>query len=196
MTETLLKRIPPTDLPEFLATAWQRSAEIRGDSTLFEVFGNHPELYRWYADQFYGELFHGGKVPRQLKELLRLRLSTLHGCLFCNRGNRLNALEGGLSQAQIDAIDDYDAGPFSDAELAVLRLADQIALTNPNGQLEPALYRGLRQHFTDAEVLELGMLAGLLSGMAKFLFTFDLVEREPTCPFHPEPATEPEESST
>ncbi len=35
----------------------------------------------------------------------------------------------------------------------------------------------------DAQILELGMLAGLLTGMAKFLFTFDLVEREAGCPF-------------
>jgi hypothetical protein len=31
--------------------------------------------------------------------------------------------------------------------------------------------------------MELGMVAGLLTGMAKFMFVFNLVEREPTCPF-------------
>ena len=41
----------------------------------------------------------------------------------------------------------------------------------------------LKQHFPDGELLELGMTMVVLSGMAKFLFAFDLVEKEAYCAF-------------
>ena len=90
-----LNRIAPAEMPDDMASAWARSMDLRGDATFFEVFANHPELYRWYVNQFYGDVFRGGKVAQRYKELLRLRLSTLHGCRFCNQGNRLDALEAG-----------------------------------------------------------------------------------------------------
>ena len=33
------------------------------------------------------------------------------------------------------------------------------------------------------QIVELGMIGGILTGVAKFLFAFDLVEREDRCPF-------------
>ena len=54
-----------------------------------------------------------------------------------------------------------------------------------NGQLTPALYASLRNHFDDGEIFELGLIAGILTGAAKFLFVFDLVEKEANCPIIP-----------
>ena len=155
---------------------------LRGDATFFEVFGNHPDLYQWYTQGFYGDVFRGGLVDRRIKELARLRLSTVHGCRFCNQGNRVDALEAGLTAADIAALDDYENSALTAAEKSALRLADQLVLTNPNGQLTAELYGDLADHFSDAEILELGLVLGILSGMAKFMFAFDLVEKEPNCP--------------
>ena len=178
-----LKRVPPDELPDRLRADWQKSMELRGDATFFEVFGNNPALYDWYTKQFYGEVFHGGAVPRRIKELVRLRLSTMHGCRFCNQGNRRDALAAGLTEAEIDGLADYENASFSAAEKAALRLADQMLLSNPNGVLSQSLYNDLQEHFTDAELLELGLTMAVLSGMARFLFAFDLVEKEDYCVF-------------
>lgn len=181
--EPFLKRVPPDEMPDKLRAAWRKSMELRGDATFFEVFGNNPGLYDWYTESFYKEVFHGGTVPRRVKELARLRLSTLHGCRFCNQGNRVDALGAGLTGAEIDALSDYENASFSEAEKAVLRLADQMLLTNPDGALSQSLYDDLRKHFTDGELLELGLIMAVLSGMAKLLFAFDLVEKEDYCVF-------------
>jgi alkylhydroperoxidase family enzyme len=183
MPTPLLKRVSRDKLPDDLVQARDRSMALRGDATLFEVFGNNPELYRCYSQGLYAQLFHAGSVDQEFKELLRLRLSTLHGCRFCNQGNREDALALGIPQAQVDAIEEFETGPFSDAQKAVLRLAERIALTSPNGTLDQDLYDDLKIHFDDGQILELGMIAGILSGMAKFMFAFDLVEKESTCPF-------------
>ena len=41
----------------------------------------------------------------------------------------------------------------------------------------------LQEYFTDAQVIELSMVCGILSGMAKMLFALDVVEKEASCPF-------------
>jgi alkylhydroperoxidase family enzyme len=64
-----------------------------------------------------------------------------------------------------------------------LELASAMALTSPRGTLTEGNYSRLREHFDDAQIVELGMTMAVLTGMAKFLFAFDLVEREEYCEF-------------
>ena len=181
--QTRLKRIDPALMPDDIRAAWSSSMALRNDGTFFEVFAQHLPLYRWYINQFYGEVFYKGLVDQQFKELLRLRLSTLHGCRFCNQGNRKDALAAGLTSAQIASFEAPENGPFNDAEKAVLALADQLSLLNLAAEMDATLHEILQRHFTDAQILELGLIGGILAGVAKFLFTFDLVEKEDYCPF-------------
>ena len=184
MPSPFLKRVHQDDLTGNLRNTWQKSMELRGDATFFEVFGNNPGLYDWYTNSFYKEVFYAGSVSRRIKELVRLRLSTIHGCRFCNQGNRQDALAAGLTEAEIEGLSDYENAPFSAAEKAALRLADQMLLTNPDGELSQSLYDDLKEYYSDGELLELGMVMAVLAGMAKFLFAFDLVEKEEYCPFN------------
>ncbi|NBU26569.1 MAG: hypothetical protein EBS39_13355, partial [Gammaproteobacteria bacterium] len=85
--------------------------------------------------------------------------------------------------AQLLAIGDEAAACWSPAERAALRLAAAMALTAPRGHLDPTLYAELRSHFDDAQIVELGMTMAVLTGMAKFLFAYDLVEKEDYCEF-------------
>lgn len=185
MPKPHLNPVAVEDLPENIRNAWEHSMQLRGDATFFEVFANHPTLYNWYTNSFYGEVFRSGKVDQDIKELIRFRLSTVHGCRFCNQGNRADALAAGVPEDKVDNIDDYLNGPFTEKEKAALKLADQMVLTNPDGVLDKDLYTELQAHFDDAEILELGLVMGVLAGMAKFIFAFDLVEKEETCPFKP-----------
>jgi len=183
MPNPVLPRTASDQLPTRLHEGWQRSMELRGDATFFEVFGANPPLFDWYTERFYGELFYGGCVDRRSKELLRLRLSSVHGCKFCNQGNRVDAKAAGLSDGELDAIATGDPAALAERDRAVLALAEQMQLSNPAGQLDKALYARLREHFDDAQVLELGVVAAVLTGMAKMLFVYDLVEKEDYCPF-------------
>ncbi len=168
---------------------WRAAAEtadqVRGESTLIEVLAQAPELLSWYYDGFYAQVFFKGRVERRVKEVLRLKLSTIHGCAFCNKGNTKSALDAGVTQAQIDAIWDSAAPVFDDRDRAVIRLAEEMALPNMAGEVTPDLQAALRRHFSEAEMVELAMVAAVLTGMAKMLFTFDLVSREANCPIGP-----------
>lgn len=156
---------------------------LRGEATFFEVMANAPDLLNWYINDFYGRVFYGERVAPAVFELLRLRLSAEHGCKFCNQGNREAARKAGLSDAETDALFSNDFSVLSDAQKAVVDLADALKLTNQEGALDDDLYKALSAHYSPAEIVEMGLVGGMLTGVAKFLFAFDLVEREETCPF-------------
>ncbi len=190
MSQTLLTRIAPEKLDASLRPAWDTLKRLTGDATFVEVFAQAPELLDFVMNRFYMGLFFGGRVAQRYKQLARLRLSILHGCRTCNKQNVPGALAAGFTQEQIDGLIIGDTSAFTAAEQAVIAYADQVAITNMNGTLTPALLARLRAHFAEAEILELGTVMAIISGMAKLSFVLELVEKETYCPFNPvqEPA--------
>jgi alkylhydroperoxidase family enzyme len=184
MPDPLLSRLPLDQLPEDFRMLRESSIAVAGDGERFEIFGHHPALYRWYQTNFYGAIFNnaGGDmtVDTKWKDLLRLKLSLTNGCFVCNAHNVPAALKAGYRQDQIDAMGDADSPLFTAQEQAVLALGAVFAIGNPDGTLDPALYRRLSQYFSDAQILELGFTAAILSGWTKLVFAYDLVTRE--CP--------------
>lgn len=183
--QTALSKVPRAHLDATMQAAFDRSLAMHQDATFVEVMGHAPHVYHWYQNDFYKKLFYGSALPLTLLELVRLRLANVHGCAFCNRNDTAAALRAGIGQHQIDALADYEIGPFSDKEKTALALADTMALTRPTGQLDATLHARLKPHFTDGELVELGVIMAVLCGMAKMIFAFDLVEKEDSCPFIP-----------
>ena len=182
MPDPAIPPLPRDAMPDRWRAAAETADVVRGEATLIEVLANAPEHLAWYYDSFYAERFFAGRVERRLKELLRLRLSTLHGCAFCNRGNTKSALDAGVTEQQIASIRKPDSACFDERERTVLRLADQMALQNMMGEVDGDLRAALSRHFDAAQQVEFAMVAAVLTGMAKMLFVFDLVSREADCP--------------
>lgn len=185
MADTPMQRIARDDLPDTLRPVWDKLNDLTGEPTFVEVFANAPELLDFVMNRFYGQIFFEGRVANKYKQLARLKLSLYHGCLTCNLQNVPGSLEAGVTKAQIDAMEDYESGPFDPAEKAVLRFADQMALTNMEGTMTQGLYDDLKAHFDDAEICELGTVMAVIGGMAKLSFVMNLVEKEEYCPFTP-----------
>lgn len=172
-----------TDLPDDLQAAWDQSMQRRGEARFISGAAHSPFALDWYTSKFYRDLFYGGEVPVRYKELGRLRLSTIHGCASCNRGNRQDAKKHGLNDAQIQNIDDPSHDAFDDADRAVLALAQLVSMDGNGRKLDGATYKALAAHFSHGQIIELAMTLAFLSGMARFLFAFDLVEQEDYCRF-------------
>jgi len=181
--QTVMNREGLTELPENMQAGWHQSMDLTGDATFIEVSGNNPDVYNWYFKDFYKKLFYSGRIETTLVELVRLRLANVHGCAFCNKGDTAHALKSGITQAQIDALNDYQSGPFSAREKLALELSDEMVLNNQSGHIDKDLYGRAKNEFTDGEIYELGMIMAVLVGVAKFTFVFDLVEKEDYCKF-------------
>jgi len=180
-----LKRCNRDELPKNMQKAWDESLKIHNDTTFTEIMGNSPHMYNWYIEDWYKKVFYSDRIERSLLELVRLRLANVHGCAFCNRGDRIDALNAGITEEQISSLDNYENGPFTDREKAALQLADIMVLTNPLGSIDKEAYDSCSNYLTDGEMVELGMIMAVLCGMAKFIFAFDMVEKEDYCPFIP-----------
>lgn len=185
--ENGIKRYSRDELEPKLQETWDWLYKLTGQAAYVEAVAGAPELLDFTMNDFYDKIFYNGRVPERYKQLARLRMSLGHGCRSCNLGNTEGAKEAGYNIEQLEAIEG-DRSIFDDGERAVLELADEMLLTNTQGHLEPELYKKLRQHFDDAQILELGTVMSFLGGLAKFLFVFDLAEKEDYCPFkRPEP---------
>jgi alkylhydroperoxidase family enzyme len=186
MSNTLLPRVPREDLSEGQRMAWDALNELTGTPTFVDVFAKAPELLNFAMVDFYQKLFFDGRVAEKYKQLSRLRLSMGHGCRTCNLQNLTQVAGIGYSQTQIDDMWKQDYSSFGEDEQAVMELADQIALNNDQGELTPELHEKLKRHFSDEDILELGMCMGVIVGLVKLSFTFGLVEKEPYCKFGPQ----------
>lgn len=184
MADTVLARKPRAAMDGLAAMAWDRLNELTGEPAFVEAFAVAPELLEFAMVAFYQRLFFEGRVPERFKQLARLCLSLAHGCRTCNLQNVPGARAAGFTDAQLAAIEG-DRSLFSDAERAVLELADRMLLTNPQGRLDAGLHARLKAHFDDAQILELAMVMGVIAGLAKMSFVLDLIEREAACPFAP-----------
>ena len=183
MSDTLFTRTERHNMTPQWQSARDMLDKLTGDATFVEVFAQAPELLEFVMQQFYVKVFFGGTVEQRYKQLARLKLSLIHGCRTCNKQNVPGALEAGFTQTQINALIDGDLGLFAPTERAVIEYAEQIALSNMDGQMSPDLFERLRTHFSEAQILELGTAMAVVSGMAKLSFVLGLVERESYCPF-------------
>ena len=183
MTDTLFTRTERSRMPAPWNGAWDMLHKLTGDATFVEVFAQAPEMLEFVMQQFYAKVFFGGSVAQRYKQLARLKLSLIHGCRTCNKQNVPGALEAGFTQSQIDALIDGRNDAFAPAERAVIEYAEQIALSNMDGEMTKGLFARLREHFSEAQILELGTAMAVISGMAKLSFVLNLVEKESYCPF-------------
>jgi alkylhydroperoxidase family enzyme len=167
MSETLLTRVPREHLSEGARMAWDALNELTGTPTL----------------DFYQKIFFEGRVSEKYKQLSRLRLSMNHGCRTCNLQNLVGVANVGYSEDQIDAMWRQDYSSFSEDEQAVMELADVLALNNPHGELTPELHAKLLRHFSEEDILELGLCLSVIVGLVKLSFAFGLVEKETYCEF-------------
>jgi alkylhydroperoxidase family enzyme len=187
-----LNRVPREQMESDVQEVWDLGMERSGEATVVEVFANSPPMMKWYFEGFYKQIFYnensGMKLDVRSKELLRLKLANQHGCYFCNRWNRVDAKSAGITQEQIDNIPSPSSDHFDDKDLAVIELAEQMMLQNMHGELTPDLHGRLRAHYSDEQIVEMGFVAAVLTGMAKYLFVFDLVTKEDVCPVVPQAA--------
>ena len=181
--QTVMNRVGLTELPESMQAGWHQAMDLTGDATFIEVNGNKQNVYNWNLKDFYQKLFYSDRIETTLVELVRLRLANVHGCAFCNKGDTAHALKSGITQAQIDALNDYQNGPFSAREKLALELSDEMVLNNQSGHIDKDLYGRAKNEFTDGEINELRMLKAVLFGVTKITIVFDLVENEDYCKF-------------
>ena len=106
-------------------------------------------------------------LPGALRELVIMRVASLNGARYEADQHAPIALREGLSQAQLDALDDWVASDaFSAGQRSVLALTD--AMTR-DVQVPPATLEAVRAFLPDREVVELVGTIAAYNMVSRFL---------------------------
>jgi alkylhydroperoxidase family enzyme len=77
-----------------------------------------------------------------------------------------------MTEAMVAALVDFERGEFTPREKIALRFATLMA--QDHHRLDDAFFRELRGHFTDPEIIELGLVTGQFIGFGRLVAALDL----------------------
>jgi AhpD family alkylhydroperoxidase len=121
-----------------------------------------------------------GTLSPRLIELIRLRIAFHNQCRSCMAIRYANAVEAGVDEDLVCSLEKpQEAHDLTEAERAALRFADLFATNHL--AIDEAVYDDLRRHFTEGELVEIGLNCALDLGMGRLVATWrvtdDLPER-------------------
>jgi AhpD family alkylhydroperoxidase len=119
-----------------------------------------------------------GTLSPRLIELIRLRIAFHNQCRSCMAIRYSNAIEDGLDEDLVCSLEKpEEADDLTDAERAALGFADLFATNHL--AIDEAVYDGLRQYFTEGELVEIGLNCALDVGMGRLAATWRVTDDLP-----------------
>ena len=79
----------------------------------------------------------------------------------------------GATEDLVAKLADYEPSDLPERTKMALRFADR--MTGEHPVIDPAFHAALRQHFTDDQILDLGMTLTFASGWQRFIEAFGIV---------------------
>ncbi len=133
----------------------------------------------------WNELLNGGSLPVPLKEMCRVLISMKHGCGYCSTVRSRIAFERGLTEEKLMATMDYETSPlFDERQRAALRFASRFK-EGDDAIDSDETYADLKRHFTEEEIVELGLLCAETDGVGKFARSLRMRTWEEACAIQP-----------
>jgi AhpD family alkylhydroperoxidase len=119
-----------------------------------------------------------GTLSPRLTELVRLRIAFHNQCRSCMSIRYQSAIDDGLTDDAVCSLErPADAPDLTDAEREALRFADLFATDHL--AIDDAVYDGLRAHFTEDQLVALGMHCALCVGLGRLAATWHVVDELP-----------------
>jgi len=173
-----LPLVEPAELPPYLKAIHDATPADNWLGRHFaRAFGPHPDLVEAYQTFYYPWHTGGaGLIEPRLKELVRLRIATLNGCVLCKSVRMAPAVVKEEEAAR--GVDNADGADFTARERAAIHFAEKMALDHHN--INDADVAHMRALFSDAEFLELAMMTGQYIGFGRVLAMLQL--EEAVCP--------------
>jgi AhpD family alkylhydroperoxidase len=126
---------------------------------------HQPELFAAF-NRLYGTLWTDGAVDEPTKEVARLRNARVTGCNICKNLRFAGARDDGLTEAQIDEIDDdYSSSDLPERYKLAVRYADVI-IGDPAGMPDD-LKTALLEEFSEEQIVELTLTTAFAMAFSK-----------------------------
>lgn len=138
---------------------------------LYRILGHSPDMLRGWIDLAW-TLRLKATTPRRVRELMILHGARISMTAYEWAQHVPMALEAGVTQEEVDALMDGEfAATLSEAEKAALRLAGEVTAGPAASQ---ACMAELKQHFSDAEIIELVLTASFYVCVGRTLKSLDV----------------------
>jgi AhpD family alkylhydroperoxidase len=135
--------------------------------------------------EYWNKLLYHGVLPHKLKELCRIKISVAHQCGYCSTVRSHVAKAEGLTENLVTQLLDYQSSTqFSEREKAALRYAD--AFKKGEHAIDTdEIFAELHEHFSDEEIIELGLFCAETDGVGKFVRSLNVISWEEACSLNP-----------
>lgn len=118
------------------------------------------------------------RLPERLVELVRLRIAFFNQCRSCMAIRYADAVADGVTEELVCSLErPQDAADLSAAEKAAIRFGELMATDHL--AIGEATFAGLREHFSEAEIVELGMTCAFFVGFGRLAAAWHMVEELP-----------------
>jgi len=135
--------------------------------------------------EFWNKVLYQGVLPHKLKEMCRIRISVAHQCGYCSTVRSSVAKAEGLTEDMINDLSSFENSQhFTPREKAALRYAD-LFKQGEHAIDRDDVYRDLSNHFSDEEIIELGLLCAQTDGVGKFVKSLNVLSWEEACELNP-----------
>jgi AhpD family alkylhydroperoxidase len=117
-------------------------------------------------------------LPERLMELVRLRIAFFNQCRTCMAVRYASAVADGLDEGAVCSLDrPEEAANLREEEKAAIAYGE--AMATDHLAINDAMYNRLKLHFSEAEIVELGMWCAFCIGFGRLTATWDLTEDLP-----------------
>lgn len=161
-----VRTVPASEVTGKAREVYDQAGTYGSFSSLVGVMANRPPV----LEHTFGlllDLKAEGVLPARYLELALVTVSKLNECTFCvsNHTPRLNA--SGISLAAAESILDYESiDEFDGVDRMVIEYA--IAVTNDFHKVRDTMFDRLREHFDDAQIVELTWRIALCGAFNRF----------------------------
>jgi uncharacterized peroxidase-related enzyme len=128
-----------------------------------KVLAHRPEMLKNFLG-FYSSV--GRSLDRKLYELIYIRVSAINQCRYCMQHHVAASKRVGLTADDWKALKSGDYSRFAEKEQAALAYAEK--LTRSPYDVDDADFVTLKKHFSDAEIVDLHLLTGLVNLTNRF----------------------------
>jgi alkylhydroperoxidase family enzyme len=136
------------------------------------VYAHHPTILAGYGAFEYATL-KADRVPDDLKALAATKAAALSGCEFCMDIGSMISADAGVTEAKLRALPDHrTSDEFSDVEKLVLDLA--VGMTRTPVDVPDELFARLREHFDEAQLVELAHEIAIENYRGRFSWAFGI----------------------
>ena len=141
------------------------------------VRAHHPELAKAYL-RFGGALKTHSVLSARLRELIRLRIAFHNQCRSCMAIRYKTAVDDGMTEGMVCSLEKpQEAADLNEAEKAALRYAELSCVDHLS--ISEATFDDLRDYFSEAQIVELGMFIAFFIGFGRLSAAWDMVEELP-----------------